>query len=626
MRRVPHGRRVVLAVLACALALPGAARAKAVRVASPDGHLVAIVATDGGAPVLSAQLDGRPLLAPERLGIRLQGADLRSGLRLTRVKSARMDEPVRTLTGPRQARTLRGGEAVLTFAGARTLRLRIRVAPDGVAYRYELPGAGAKLLGEAGGFAPVGVRREWTAAHTPNGEAQWGGHAAGAAGAGAEQLPTALLRLRGSDRYLLVTEAGVDGRNAAARLVRDGALIRFGLARQGGSSVMGPVERGAPLPVDTGRDWHSPWRLAIAGTLGKVAVSTLVADLAAPPAGDFSWVRPGTAAWSWWSEHDSPSSLTRQLQYVDFAAQHGWRYVTVDSGWEDLGDAGLQELAAHAKARGVGLVFWFIRFALADPAQRAAALDRLAALGAAGIKVDFFDSETQPTMQLVDEILRDAAARHLVVDLHGFTVPRGLERTWPNLLSYEGVRGAEYYPLAVQYPNTPAMAAPTPQDEAILPFTRAVAGPEDFTPATFTAPGRTTSDAHELALALVLPTGLLHPADSIEAYMSRPAATAVLDALPVTWDASRLLAGDPGRTAVIARRHGAEWWVGGVFAGGARTVAVPLGFLAAGRWRAEVTQDAPGPDVATSARTVTRASILRLPVAANGGFVVRLRR
>ncbi|MCW2995013.1 MAG: hypothetical protein JWQ18_2508 [Conexibacter sp.] len=620
MRPVPHARRV-LVVLACSLVLPAAASAKDVRVASPDGHLVAIVATDGGGPVLSAQLDGKPLLAPERLGVRLQGADLRSGLRLTSVKRTRMDEPVHTLTGPRQTRTLRGGEAVLTFAGARTLRLRVRVAPDGIAYRYELPGAATKLLGEAGGFAPIGIERQWTAAHTPNGEAQWTSHPAGA-----EQLPTALMRLGTHDRYILVTEAGVDGRNAAARLVRDGALIRFGLARQGGSSVMGPVESGAPLPVDTGRDWHSPWRLAIAGRLSQVAVSTLVADLAAPPTGDFSWVRPGTAAWSWWSEHDSPSSLARQLQYVDFAAQHGWRYVTVDSGWEDLGDAGLQELAAHAKARGVGLIFWFIRFALADPAQRAAALDRLAALGAAGIKVDFFDSETQPTMQLVDDILRDAAKRHLVVDLHGFTVPRGLERTWPNLLSYEGVRGAEYYPLAVQYPGVAAMAAPTPQDEAILPFTRAVAGPEDFTPATFTAPGRLTSDAHELALTLVLPTGLLHPADSIEAYTMRPAATAVLDALPVTWDASRLLAGDPGRTAVIARRHGAQWWVGGVFAGPRRTIAVKLGFLAASRWRAEVTQDAPGPDVATRTQAVTRASILRLPVESNGGFVIRLRR
>jgi len=607
---------------ATATGATAAAPTQPVTVRSPDGTLVAAVRMAHGAPVLSARMDGKGLLAPTPLGLRLEGADLRSGLTLASVKRRTVKEKVHTVTGPRQDRTLKAGEALLTFRGARSLRLRVRVADDGVAYRYEVPGTGTKLLGEEGGFVPVGQRRTWTAPHTPNGESLW--QAGDATASGDEELPTTLLQLDRRDRYVLVTEAGVDGRNAAGRLVRDGRLLRFGLAKQGGTTATGPVESGAPLPVSLGRDWASPWRLAIAGTLGEVTVSTLVADLNRPPSGDFSWVRAGKAAWSWWSEADSPGSLPRQRQYVDFAAAHGWEYSTVDAGWEKMGDAGLAELAAHAKAKGVRLVLWFGKWSLSDPTARAQALDRVAALGIAGVKVDFFDDETQPTMQLVDDILRAAAARHLVVDLHGFTVPRGLERTWPNLLSYEGVRGAEFYLLAQQYPGL--MLPPSPTHNAILPFTRAVAGPADATPVTFTAVGRTTSDAHELGLALVVPTGLLHPADSIEAYAARPAATAVLDALPVTWDASLLLRSTPGKEATIARHHGSEWWIGSVSAGAAHTADVRLRFLGAGRWRADVTQDAAGPDVATTTRDVTAKTVLKLKVEADGGFVVRLRR
>jgi hypothetical protein len=614
--------RLLLAGAAASLVLAAPAGAATIKVASPDGRIVASVRMVHGAPSLSARLGGSPLLAATRLGVQLQGADLRSGLALRHVTRRRVREAVHTVTGPRRSRTYRAGEALLTLHGARTLRLRVRVSDDGVAYRYEVPGAGTKELGEAGGFAPVAVRKVWSAAHRPDGESLWGQGPWSGAGAQGQTLPTELLRVGPGDRYVLVTEAGVDGRNAASRLVRDGATLRYGLARQGQTTTNGPVEHGDPLPVEMGENWSSPWRVAIAGRLGTVTVSTLVADLARAPKGDFSWVRAGTAAWSWWSENDSPSSLTRQEQYVDFAAKHGWRYVTVDAGWDKLG-TGLDALAAYAKARGVHLVLWFIRYQLTDPVQRAKALDRLAALGIAGIKVDFFDDETQPTMRLVDDILAAAAARHLVVDLHGFMVPRGLERTWPNLLSYEGVRGAEYYPIAAR---NPLISPPTAEHNAILPFTRGVAGPADATPVTFTAPGRRTSDAHELALALVLTTGLLHPADSIDAYAQRPAATAVLDELPATWDASRLVAGDPGRSATIARRHGSTWWVGSVAAGAAHTVHVPLRFLGTGRWRADVTQDAPGPDVATRTRTVRSTTTLTLHVEANGGFVIRLRR
>lgn len=604
-----------------------AARAESapVEVASPDGTLVARL--DLAAPALSATLDGAPLLEPERLGLRLDDADLTSGLTpVGEVVRTAIDEAVTTSTGPARRRRHRANELHATFAGAggRRLGVRLRVTDDGLAFRYELPGPPATLRSEAGGFAPAGAVRSWLAPHTPTGESLWGGPSESTLfGRPGEHLVTALLQLGGRDRFVLLTEAGVDGRHAASRLVEDGRRLRFALPRKGDTTALGAMESGAPVPVATTADWAGPWRVAIAGRLSEVATSTLVADLAAPPRGDFAWVQPGVAAWSWWSDNASPRSYDRQRAYVDFAARHGWAYVTVDEGWPALGGR-LDDLVVYAARRGVRLLLWFNKRTLTDPARRAAELDRIAGLGVAGIKVDFFDDETQATMQLVDDLLGAAAARRLLVDLHGYTVPRGLERTWPNLLTFEGVRGAEYYLLSARFAGI--VPVPGPVHDTIVAFTRAVAGPADFTPVTFSAQGRSTSDAFELALALVLQTGLLHPADRIEEYEARPEATAVLDRLPVTWDATRLVEGFPGRGVTLARRHGSRWWIGSLTAGAAREVAVPLDLLGPGRWSASITQDAPGPDVATRRREVTASDTLRLDVERDGGFVVELRR
>lgn len=612
--------------LAGTLLAAGSASAASVDVASPGGDVVATVTVDQGRATLSARLDGRPVLAPSPLGLVTGDGALGVGVALGEVATSAVDERVRTVTGPRRIRRLRAAEARVPLGGgARPLVLRVRVTDAGVAYRYELPGPPTTILDEAGGFAPAGVTSSWLAPHTPNGESLWGGVSErDVFGRPGEFLPNALFRQGDGDRFVLLTEAGVNGRHAAARLVRSGALYRYAGARRGETTTLGPMESGDTVPVTGGPDWQGAWRVAIVGRLAQVATSTLVADLSSPPARDFGWVQPGIAAWSWWSEAASPRSLARQKQYVDFAAQRGWRYSTVDDGWEQLGEEGVRELAAYARERGVRLLLWFNQRSLDTPAERDARLDALVALGAAGAKIDFFDDETQQTMRLVDDLLRATADRRLVVNLHGITPPRGLERTWQNLLSYEGVRGAEYHHLAEQFLGL--VPAPTPAHNTILAYTRAVAGPADYTPVTFTAPGRRTTPAHELALALVLHTGILHPADRVEAYAARPNATAVLDGLPVTWDESLLLEGFPGRGATVARRHGESWSVGSITAGAARQVSVRLGFLDTGRWRATIAEDGGGDDVALRVREVRSDDVLALPVRADGGFVVRLER
>lgn len=425
----------------------------------------------------------------------------------------------------------------------------------------------------------------------------------------------------GNDHWALVAEAGVDGRFAAAHLEQEllaPATIHYALPRRGETTPQGPMESGDPRPVQVS-GVATPWRTVLLGSLDEIVASDLVTDLAPPSRiRRTGWIRPGVSAWSWLTENASPRSLTRQQDFVDFAARQGWEYVLLDEGWKQAGD-GLGAFVTAARKRGVRILLWLNQRDLDTEAERAEELDRIRRLGVAGVKVDFFDDDTQATMRLVDELAAATARRHLLLNLHGFTVPRGLSRTWPHILSSEGVRGAEYHYLAQSFAGV--VPAPNAVHDTILPFTRGVMGPVDYTPAVLTAPERTASDAHGLAMAVVLETGLLHPGDSVEAYDERPDARSLLRRLPVSWDATRLLEGSPGSGATLARRAGREWWVGSVQAGSARRVAVPLDFLAPKRrYRLTLWSDS-----VVAPRVVRRGDELAVDVIANGGFVARLR-
>lgn len=403
--------------------------------------------------------------------------------------------------------------------------------------------------------------------------------------------------LRTGRRYALLTETGA--RRAAVAHME----IRRGDA--GGLHVELPPREPAPA--------RTPWRVAILGSLADVVQSDLPLALGEPSRirGDGAWIEPGRAAWSWWADRRSAADPNAQRAHVDAAAAAGWEYVTVDAGWKA---AWVPDLARYAAARGVKLVLWFDWDDLSTPRERRTALDRIASWGVAGIKVDFLLSDHAEEIGAMDDIARAAANRRLIVDFHGCTVPRGIQRTWPNVLSVEGVFGAEH---AVQAPIDPA-------HNVNLVFTRNVLGSMDYTPVTFSAPARRTSAGHELAQSVAFESGLQHFADAPGSYAARPEAAAFLRAVPAAWDDTRLLSGAPGSHAVIARRSGRSWFVGAIAAGPARALAVPTGFLGAGRYSARVVTDAPGDALQATDATVSRGERLSIPVARNGGFVMQL--
>jgi hypothetical protein len=341
--------------------------------------------------------------------------------------------------------------------------------------------------------------------------------------------------------------------------------------------------------------------------------SDLVDDLAEPARRErWSWVRPGRAAWSWWSDSSSTASLERQKRYVDFAAAMGWEYVLVDAGWNR---AWIPALTAYAHRRGVRVLIWSRWDALRPAARRDELLRLWRSWGVAGVKLDFMLSDSNQRMGWYRRVARAAAEQHLVVNFHGSTVPRGMSRTWPNVLTSEGVLGAETYK---------GDAPVTPADNATLPFTRNAIGSMDYTPVTFSAQRRQTSAAHELALSVVFESGLQHFADSPKGYAAMPHARRWLRGVPTAWDETRLLSGYPGAHATIARRAGRRWYVGSIEAADGGPVRLPLRFLHPGRrYVAWIVEDAARGLLRARTRRVTAAGALRLHVGRAGGYVAR---
>ena len=246
-------------------------------------------------------------------------------------------------------------------------------------------------------------------------------------------------------------------------------------------------------------------------------------------------MRPGRVAWSWWADSGSPASFDAQKAYVDFAARMGWEYALVDAGWNP---AWIPQLVAYARERGVRVMLWARWDELTPPSRRDALLRQYRDWGVAGVKLDYMESDSFRRMRWYRTVARAAARRRLLVNFHGSTLPRGLSRTWPNVLTWEGVRGAETYKGP-----TPV----TPEHNTMLPFTRNAVGSMDYTPVTFSATGRRTSAAHELALSVVYESGLQHLADRPDVYSSLAAARRFLRHVPAAWDATELLERLPRR-------------------------------------------------------------------------------
>jgi alpha-glucosidase len=304
---------------------------------------------------------------------------------------------------------------------------------------------------------------------------------------------------------------------------------------------------------------------------------------------------------------------------------------------ENGGD--VSDLIEYAKARNVGLTLWYDVAAshdeadtvavssvvLTNPEARRAEFKRIATLGVKGIALNFIPSDKQAVIGLYEDILRDAAASHLLVTLRGSTIPRGWQRTFPNLLSMEGMKGSRFYTDSLFDENAATY-------NTIYPFTRNVIGSMDYAPMIFgNVPGQfehLTTNPHELALSVVFESGLQHFVSTPRMIDAQPEfVKQFLQVVPTVWDETRFVDGFPGKFAVIARRRGPDWYVGAITADTlVSAVEVPLSFLGAGSWNVGLISDGEDYDqFASNTETLTSRDTMTVELAPRGGFVARIK-
>lgn len=557
-----------------------------------------------------------------------------------------INERYTMLTGKQRELVNHAHELTLNFRNDRDARLQIilRAYDDAVAFRYRFPEADATphtVTQELTTFALPPEGRFWgqvydrPTQYTPAYESAYvNGLAVGVKArldGGAGWSFPALFNAAG--QWVMLTEAGLDGSYFGAHLGPEPKNGVYQLVMPLAAEAMGigSVEPTSTLP------WATPWRVIMVGdSVGTIFDSNIVSHLSTPSRiSDTAWIRPGRVTWSWWSDHNSSRNYASLKTFVDFAAEIGWEYSLVDANWNMMQGGTLDQLAAYAQTKGVGLLVWYNsggwhnivteqpRDLMDDRDLRRAEFARLQALGVKGVKVDFFQSDKPGIIQLYLDILQDAADFQLLVDFHGCTLPRGWARTWPNLMTMEAVRGAEQYTFNETY------ARIAPSHNTILAFTRNVVGSMDYTPVTFTDSllPHLTTNAHELALSVVFESGLQHFADTPSAYRVQP--QAVLDFLrrvPVTWDTSRYLAGEPGQSVVLARAKGHEWYIAGINGQEeAQPVTLDLSFLPADTYTMTFIHDGDERTTFTVNKgTVDRSAPFKVTLAAYGGFVLHL--
>ena len=628
-----------------------------VRIVSPDGQLVATIAGTGTPARATWRYrlergDAAPvteLLGWSPLSLTRADADFTT-LHLISAAPSRSVAGTYTLPfGKRRTVTWAASERVLHFqsAAGRPLDLIVRVANDGLAFRYQFPDTSTMehtVTGEATGFTIPKGSRGWLLPHaqagkyTPAYEDIFQDVEAGATSPQpAGWSYPALFRLPDLSHWMLITEAGLDPTYCGTRLAAEapGGTYRVRLPDADEGMGTGHVLPSSSLP------WATPWRLVIAGeSLAAIVSSTLVTDLSAPSAiADTSWIVPGRSSFAWWRDEMAAQTEESQKKWIDLSASMHWEYALIDANWHLLPDGALEREVAYATEKHVGLFLWYNsggphnqvtewgpRDRLFEPEKRRAEFAHIAALGIKGVKVDFWQSDKQNLIQLYYDMMRDAATAHLLIDFHGCTVPRGWSRTWPNLVSMEAVFGAEQYKFA------PRMSEQGAAHNTVLVFTRNVVGPMDYTPVTFSDakfPHQTTN-AHELALSVVFESGVVHFADGPDAFKALPdAAQQFLAAVPAAWDDTRLVTGEPGTLAVVARRRGSSWWVGGISGTvGPQNVPLDLSFLGeGGEFDAIILRDGAVPRQIVSEATMVRpADHINIPLLGRGGFALRLTR
>lgn len=539
---------------------------------SPSGTLKVTVGTTApetyGEAVFTVDYNGKPLLPQSELGLETNMRKFIGNMKLKSVSEVKhITDDYNMLTGKRSHCVNRASERVYSFENEKNQLLEVifRAYDDGIAFKYRMNAAeGAEnVAGEHTTYKiPQGSKR-WMQQYDPGYErffpASTDGILANHPKVDCWGYP-ALVEVQDSV-FMLITEANI-------RRGHCGSFLYNGESRDCYQIRLADDK----LAFDG--SWESPWRLLILGELSDVVESTLVTDVSDPSkVENMGWINPGPVSWIYWAHNHGSKDFQLVKEYIDLAANMKWPYHLVDAEWDEMGNGGsLPEAVQYAKERGVKSLIWYNSstnwisgpgplFRLNKKEDREKEYKWLSDMGVSGMKVDFFSGDSVATMNYYIDLLEDAVKYKLMLNFHGATIPRGWQRTYPHLMSVEGVYGAEWYN------NAPVLTNRAAGHNATLPFTRNVVGSMDYTPGTFSDSQHPhiTSHGHELALPVIFESALQHMPDRPSTYYSLPESVKkLLSELPTAWDDTKLLAGYPGIEVVMARRKGDVWYIAGI--------------------------------------------------------------
>ncbi|MCO5590299.1 hypothetical protein L7F22_044268 [Adiantum nelumboides] len=417
-----------------------------------------------------------------------------------------------------------------------------------------------------------------------------------------------------ANQWILLEESAMDGSFQGSQLTHSSGSLAYQFKFAEGGSVK----------VDSST--FSPWRIAVVADLTNLYRTTFDADnLPSTNITDLSWIKPGTVSWSWLPEHNSPSNETRQMEYVDLAAELQWPYTLVDEGWDE---AWVPDLVRYANNKGVDILLWYPANQWNSTDAVANNIANLNKWGVKGAKIDFFLSDVQAIHDQQTYILSQTAQAKLMVNFHGTPPPRGNQRTWPDLLSQEAIRGDENGGNAFR--------------QTVIPFTRNLLGSMDFTPSLYTVSGGDTGSQQQqqqsaqcsvgcgLGKSIAFESAWQHIGETPEVIRSYNLAARFYKGLPSIWQASTVLPNSyPGKTFAVGRYNqpSDRYYFGGVFNGDAQTFELqPIILPNDKTFILDIVSDSNDDDndrtgiIRTIVTDVTTTSTINLHVKSNGGF------
>lgn len=657
--------RFVRFVILVSLVMNGVTKSNAgnVKVTSPDGAVTVTVGVKNQQPFYMVNYEGKAVVAPSHLGYLLNNGELGAKTKMGKVARSQKDEIWNQPWGENDITHNHYNELMVNFReqSGQPMQVVFRVYNDGFGFRYILPdynkGKEFQIMDELTEMTLAHDAKAWS---IPTNHTEYfeGIYKAGKLSQ-KDTVCTPLTIEYEKDLYLAIHEAALEDYASINLTPRsaDGGAVRL-------LTALTPWRSG--VKVYAKGQLKSPWRtMIISKTAGGLLTSNLMLNLNEPSQiKDTSWIEPGRYIGIWWSIHKKQNTwemgpthgaTTENVKrYMDFAARHGFSGVLAEGwnpGWgqgekisylESYPDFDMHEVTRYGLQKGVRFIGHTETWGNASllESQMEQAFNWFERLGIRAVKTGYvghyFDgkelAKSQYGIRHYRKVIECAAKHHIMIDNHEPAMPTGIQRTWPNLMTQEGVRGQEYNAWDRRGGNPPSHTV-------TLPFTRGLAGPTDFTPAIFNfseiVPGTHPHStlAKQLGEFVVIYSPLQMAADAIENYEGQPALS-FIESCPTTWSRTLVPNGEIGKYITIARkeRGGDSWFIGSITNEEARSLEVSLDFLDEGAtYRAIIYEDGPEADFERNPYemtirqiAVTKADTLHLRLARSGGAAVRI--